>query len=392
MKNLSAAANRSRVPMNNHVALFLPSMRGGGAERVMMNLARDFDGRGLKVDLVLANAEGPYLKEVPQSVRVIDLRSPRVLHSLLRLVGYLRRERPDAMLSTMSNANVVALLARKLSCARVRVVVREANSLRLGESIRKHPRNRFIPLLRKWLYPSANGVVVLSASMANEVENELGREKAKITIIPNAANAKELEAKAKKNVDHPWLHDDSKHYPVVLAVGRLNAQKDFATLLHAFAELQTTQPSRLIILGEGEERTYLEELACQLGVADHVDMPGFISNPYAYMKRADVVVSSSRWEGSPNVVIEAISLGCHVVATDCPGGSRELLGNNKRGLLVSAGDSSGIAHAIGVTLRHDFRGKQNLPCVDIYAMEEKYLDLLLGPYGANRFVRKTEEL
>jgi len=360
-------------------ALFLPSLRGGGAERVMLNLARGFAERGLHVDLVLAKAEGPYLPEVPPAVRIVDLKAPRVLASLPGLVRYLRRERPATMLSTLDHANIVALWAKRLSGSPTRVVVRVASTVSLSSGHASTARARLTPRLMRLFYPWADGIVAISQGVAADLSRITGIRRERITVIYNPVVTPELFERAKDPLAHPWFPPGQP--PVILGVGRLTKAKDFPTLIRAFALVRRELPARLVILGEGEERPRLEALVKELGLEDDVALPGFVENPYAYMSRAAVFVLSSAWEGLPNVLIQAMACGCPVVSTDCPSGPAEILENGKYGPLVPAGDITALALAITSILSSE---RDLIPDIALRAKDfesnnaiESYLGLLL---------------
>jgi len=326
------------------VALFLPSLRGGGAERVMVNLANGFAEHGLQVDLVLARAEGPYLNEIAQDVRLVDLGAKRVLRSLPGLIAYLRRERPDAMLSAMDHANLVALWARKIAGAPTRMVVSVHNTTSRTVANAHSLKARYMPRLMQLFYPWAQAVVAVSAGVAEDLVDFAGLPRNKIYVIYNPVVTSDMLSRAEQPLDHPWFRPGEP--PVVMGAGRLTVQKDFPTLIRAFHLLRREVPARLIIISEGEERSRLETLVQELKLDHDVALPGFVSNPYNLMKHADVFVLSSKWEGLPTVLIEALALGTSVVSTDCPSGPAEILENGKWGRLVPVGDVPAMATAI----------------------------------------------
>ena len=360
------------------VALFLPSLRGGGAERVMINLARGFSEQGLKVDLVLAKAEGPYLCQVPPEVRVIDLHSDRVLRSLPELARYMGRERPEAILSALNHANVVTIWASKLSRVPCRVVVSVHGTLSPSIAYDAGLRRRLIPNLIGIFYPWADEIVAVSSGVADDLSKITGLQRERIQVIYNPVVGPELLEKAKEALNHPWFAPGEP--PVILSVGRLTKQKDYSTLIRAFALVRQEHPARLMILGEGEERPKLEALVRELGLDDDVSLPGFVDNPYAYMARSAVFVLSSVWEGLPNVLIEAMAVGTPVVSTDCPSGPAEILERGEWGRLVPIGDVEEMATAIIATLNDP-----NHPDVSKRAQHfgveksvQAYLEVLLG--------------
>ncbi len=360
------------------LALFVPSMRGGGAEQVMLSLARGVADRGYAVDLVLAQAEGPYLAAVPDDVRLVDLRASRVLLSLQPLINYLRRERPTALLSAMKHANIVALWARRLAGVPTRVVISEHNTL--SESLRhkSSPRRGRVMLgLMRRFYPWADAIVPVSDGVADDLVCRTGLRRERITTIYNPVMRPELRQKMQARVDHPWFAPGEP--PVILAVGRLSPQKDFPTLIRAFAEVLRAVHARLLILGQGSERPLLEALVTELGLQRDVSLPGFVENPYAYMAQASLFVLSSRFEGLPLVLIEALCCGARVVAADCESGPREILLDGQYGRLVPVGSVPGLAQAI----RHALANGASAPPpeswrrFEIRTVVNQYLGILL---------------
>lgn len=328
------------------IAIFLPSLRGGGAERMMVHLANGFSRRGFLVDLVLANAEGSYLPEVSSTVNLVNLRSKRVVFSLHGLVCYLRKQRPTALLSALNHANVVACIAHKISAVETRLVISERNTLSF--ELPTNLRGRVVPWFMRRVYPWAHEVVAVSQGVADDLVQSIGISSNKVRTIYNPVVNNELQEKAKEQINHHWFDVDAS--PVILGVGRLTKQKDFNTLIQAFARIFAKRPVRLLLLGEGDLRNELERTVLELGLGQSVSFLGFVSNPYAYMSRASVFVLSSRWEGLPGALIQAMACGTPVVSTDCPSGPREILENGKWGRLVPVGDADALALAIEQTL------------------------------------------
>jgi glycosyltransferase involved in cell wall biosynthesis len=329
---------------NGTVAFFLPSLCGGGAERVTVNLAQAITERGYPVDLVLVAAEGVFLDELSPAVRVVDLHAPRVLRSIRPLATYLRRERPRVLVSSMGHANLVALWAGRLAGGVTPVIVTEHNTLS-QEAGRQHPlRGRLWPHLLRMFYPWAARVVAVSRGAADDLARTSGLPRDCVDVVYNPVITLAMMSLIRQAPEHPWFAAGQP--PVVLGVGRLTPQKDFATLVRAFAEIRRCRAARLVILGDGEERPALEALASQLAVADDVALLGFVPNALGYMARAAVFALCSAWEGLPTVLIEALAAGTQVVSTDCPSGPREILQDGRLGALVPVGDPAALASAI----------------------------------------------
>lgn len=331
------------------IAIFLPTLHGGGAERVMLTLSREFAKRGISTDLVLAKAEGPYLKQVFSDVRLVDLNASRVLFSLPRLVRYLRQVHPDAMLTALGHANLVAIVARRIAKVKTHLVVSVRDTPSLAVAHTQSLRARMIPFWARLLYPDADGVVAVSHGVAEDVKRFYRLPASRVRVIYNPVMVEDILSQAQQPIEHPWFQSGAP--PVILAVGRLSEEKDFSTLLRAFVHVRKIVDARLVILGEGEQRQMLERLTSELNLKAYLDMPGFVENPYAYMRRAGVFVLSSRREGLPNVLIESLACGTPVVATDCLSGPREILEDGKWGKLVPVGNPEALAEAIVETLQ-----------------------------------------
>ena len=359
---------------SGRLAIFLPSLRGGGAERVTITLANAFAERGFAVDLVLASSSGPYRADVAEAVRVVDLQADRVLASLPGLTRYLRREQPRAMLSAMRHANVVAYMATKLSGRSTRLIVSEHNTLSQSEK-QSGRKGSVVRALMRPAYIRCAGVVAVSDGVADDLARSLRLPRERIETIHNPVVSEQLIARSHEPADH--LADIKR--PVILAVGRLTLQKDYPTLLRAMALLRKNVQASLVILGEGELRPELERLAIELGISDQVIMPGFAQNPYAWMRQADVLAMSSAWEGLPTVLIEAMACGTPVVSTDCPSGPKEILEGGKWGRLVPVSDHEALAKAIQEALVDengtDVRARAG--AFSVGAAVDSYLKLML---------------
>ncbi|MGX2041938.1 glycosyltransferase [Methylocaldum sp. MU1018] len=330
------------------LALFLATSGHSGVDRIMRNLVPEFARHGLRIDLLGVKGHGPHWNELPDGVRSVDLGVSHVNTAWPALVRYLRRNRPEVLLSDKDKVNRTALTARALARVDTRVAVRIGTTVSKNLERRgwwaRHSQLASIRLL----YRHADAILTPSAGAAEDLAGIAGLPAEAVTVVPSPVLTDRFAAMAEENVDHPWFAPGEP--PVILGVGELCARKDFITLLKAFAELRRGRPCRLVIGGEGRQRDKLLQLARDLGVSDDVDLPGFLANPYAYMRRAKVFALASICEGMPVVLIEAMACGTPVVSTDCPSGPREVLGEGRYGPLVSVGDSSALAGKIAEML------------------------------------------
>ncbi len=343
-----------------------------------MQLANRFASMGVSTHLVLAEASGPYLPEVAESVQVIDLNAAGVTRSLGKLIGYLRRTRPAALLSALESANLVAVLAARLGHrpATSAIAIRAVPSAAVAYA--STPRARLLRWLCRIVFPFADRVIANSNGVADDAAEFLRIDRKRVDVIYNPLESEQIARLSREKAGHDWLDDGDK--PVVLAVGRLDVLKGFPSLLRAFSLLSRERPCRLVILGEGRERAALEELSGQLGLGeDQLAMPGFVSNPFSWISRADVVVSTSIAEGFPNVILQALACGTPVVSTRSAGGASEILEDGKWGEIVPIGDEPELAAALGraIDRPRDIDLTLRARDFDPESVAEQYLRVLL---------------
>jgi glycosyltransferase involved in cell wall biosynthesis len=320
--------------------LVLHDLRVGGAERVMLRLAGAFARRGAEVQVVALGGGGPLLAELPAAVDFLPLGAPRAAAAALRLVRHLRRARPDVVVATLPHVNVVAATAVWLARSPARLVLREAN-----DPTAEHPFDGAAGALRGWAtrraYGRADAVVALTEGNAVGVRRHLRVAPERVRVIPNPAPSVPVAAVGPPPTALPVGG------PRLLCVARLAPQKDHATLLDAFARLLAHRPDAVLALvGDGAERGALAARAASLGVADRVHFAGTVVDTEPWWRWADLLVLSSRWEGFPNVLLEALRHGVAIVATDCPTGPREVLDGGRYGILAPVGDPDALAAAI----------------------------------------------
>ncbi len=325
----------------HRLAIFVPNLEGGGMERVAVDLANGLVAEDVGVDLVLARASGPYLADVSEDVRVVDLDARRIRSAILPLGSYLRSERPDALLSMGFHTNVAGIVAGCLTRSRPRLVLSQHSMISAELATMPKLKRKALGFLLKTSYRRAHAVVAVSKGTEVDLRTFLGRSVPPLEVIYNPIDVEKIIRHGSVSPRHPWLIEDGT--PTVVSVGRLVPAKDHATLIHAFSLVAQASSARLIVFGEGSERSRLESLVRALDLDERVDLPGFDPDPYPAMSHAAAFVLSSRYEGLAIVLLEALCLGVPVVATDCKSGPSEVLDSGRLGRLVPVGDVQALA-------------------------------------------------
>ncbi|NPV57227.1 MAG: glycosyltransferase [Anaerolineae bacterium] len=359
------------------MALFLPSLRGGGVERVFVQLARGLADLDSRVDLVTSTHGGRYLDEIDRRVRLIDLGFRHVSGALPGLVRYLRQEKPDAVVSAMTHANSLAIAARFLAGSPARVIVSEHHFFSREKNRGFLNKERLVMALAGWLYPRADAITAVSQGVADDLSQSLRLPGERVHTIYNPIDIERIRALSEAPPEHPWFAPGEP--PVILSAGRFTWEKDYPTLIQAFRKVHAERPARLVILGEGPDRLALEALIASLGLTAVVALPGFVANPYSFMRRCGAFALSSVTEGLPVALVEALACGARVVATNCPSGPAEILENGTYGRLVPVGDSDGMAAALLHALAQPADRQAGIQRAADFSLEKisrQYLDLI----------------
>lgn len=341
------------------VALVVSGFEGGGVERNFTHLALGLDRAGIETILMVGNPEHAFVRDLLDTeIHVLPVRGERTI-AIRHLV---EAWRPDVLMTGKLADDYAAINARRRlgSSARCTTQLVAAVGTLLSGRFEAHPWNPFkrvrdIARIRSQ-YRKLDGIAAISSGVAADLERVFGVRGVPIEVLPNPIIPPSLGARAAAPCPHPWLATTPVGYPsdyrpaVIIAVGGLRQVKGFETLIRAFAMLPDGE-TRLLILGEGKERSTLSRLARQLGVANRVDLPGFVADPYPYIARTRLLVLSSSREGLGNVVIEALALATPVVATDCSHGLRAVNRSGALGSLVPPSDPHALSLAIGEAMR-----------------------------------------
>ncbi len=334
----------------------MPNFSVGGAEKITINLVNEFAKKGIYLDLIVIEKKGPYHNLLSKEVKLFDLSQSsfiaklkfRLLKPIVlppSLAAYLQTNNILILVSTLNLPSIISLIVKKYFFKKIKVIVCLHNSLAM-ELSKNRLRDRIIAKILKYLLPIADSVVTVSQGLEKEIKSHiLPSISHLVRTIYNPIDFLDISRQATESLSHHWV--DKQDYRITLIACRLSQQKDLGTLIKAFAKVVSTDSSsRLIILGDGPEKSHLENLARQLEICSFIDFIGFKLNPYPWMAKAHVFVLSSLYEGLPSVLIEAMACGTSVVSTDCPHGPREILQEGRLGKLVPVGDHKQLSCAI----------------------------------------------
>ena len=344
MAEVSTQGHATSATRVMSVAIYLHDLSGGGVERQSLIIAEEFRRHGADVTLVLHRLRGQLLDQVPAGLRIVDLKSSRTLMDILRLVRFLRVEKPDILLSNVDLNNVAALLAKGIGFSPTKVVICQHNPLSSNFAACENWLYRYVGLSYRVLSPLISRAVAVSDGVARELREIAGLPKEQVLTINNPVMGPDFLARSAEVVDHPWFHQT--HRPLFVTAGRLVVQKDHETLIRALAIHRQRFDSRLIILGNGPLQKSLSRLTEQLGLTASVDFLGFRANALPFIRRADAFILSSRCEGFGNVIVEALGCGTPVISSRCEHGPAEILDDGRYGMLVEPRNPEAFAAAM----------------------------------------------
>ncbi|MCM2678652.1 glycosyltransferase [Echinimonas agarilytica] len=369
----------STAPSALKLAVVISFSGAGGVEKMVMNLVREFATRLESLDLLVIRGAGPHLDNIPSNVNLIKLQAKHTLTAIPELSRYMKDNRPDAILVAKDRAGRAVIRARTLSGTSPRVVIRLGTNL----STALQQKNKFQAWLRtspmKRIYQKAEAVVAVSEGVRQDTIDITHIPAERVSVIRNPVITEQFYTRTEGPAPHEWLRDDT--IPTFIGVGRLTTQKGFDTLISAFAEVRAQLPVRLLIIGEGGLRESLQQQIDEAELTNDVQMPGFQKNVLDWVAHADCFVLSSRWEGSPNALTEALALGVSCASTRCPSGPNELLDEGRYGPLVEVDDAPALAKAMLTALQQPLPSATLQAAVDEYRATTSathYLNLLQG--------------
>jgi glycosyltransferase involved in cell wall biosynthesis len=329
--------------------IVIHSLKGGGSERVLINVLKGLDRKEFSVTLVLYERVFDFPPPDKVAVEILDMPAGRNIFTLgvrfmrkiVRLSRLMKKVGPDMVFSLLSSTNVAVILARLLSKIPCGVTISEHThpSVNLTNERFGWITKIFMP----YVYPKADAIIAVSEGIKQDLIKNFNMPENKIAVIYNPVDLNEIRIRSQEKVDHPWFHDD---IPVIVSVGRLTKQKGYPYLIKAFSLVRRSLACRLMIIGEGEDKDKLIAMVRALGIEREVEFLGFQKNPFQYMAKSSLFVLSSLYEGFGNVIVEAMVLGLPVISTDCPSGPAEIIDDKKNGILVPVQDENALARTI----------------------------------------------
>lgn len=343
ISHLIITKNILKMSLNNRkkLSFIIHSFEFGGAEKNMIMLANLFFQKGHEVDILVVNSKGQLKPTLLNGIKIIEFNKSRTIFCFIDLIKYFKLNNPNFHFTSIAHLNILSLLCSLIIRTKPNIIVREANIFLYTFEIKNILKKIFFKFLSKHLYKKAYKIVAISDSVKNYLTSELKINKSKIVKINNPVDHINIKNKSKEIIEHKFFKKNEK---VILSVASLTKQKNIQLLLKALSSVVKKINVNLLIIGSGKEYKNLKKLTQKLNLDDHVDFLGNLNNPYPYMKKCDLFILSSIYEGLPNVLIEALVCETHIIATDCPGGSSEIIRNY--GKLVKSNDHNELTKEI----------------------------------------------
>lgn len=372
------------------LALMMFDLSVSGVVQNAIRIAGAAEQAGMRVELWAARGDGELRSQVPPRVEVRGFgasvgegysraeRKAAIRGLVPAFASAMAEHRPGIACSAGNHFHHTAVRAHQAARVKsdVRLIGRVSNALpRFSWSPDKLPASLWKRISARRRLAVMDRLVAVSSGLATDLQRQLLIPARKIVVIPNGIDLALAERRAAEPLSYPWFEPGQP--PVVLGVGRLVPQKNFDGLIRAFATARSARPMRLIVIGAGPERTRLERLARERGIEADVELTGYIENPLPYYARAALFVLPSRWEGMSNALLEAMAVGCPVLATRCSG-SVELLGETLGDRILDVGDEPGLARRIEGLLqgpREGARSRERACAFDLTRTLRAYVDL-----------------
>ena len=336
------------MDVKKKIMFIVPSMRAGGAERVMSILLNHLSRTKYDIILVLLKKEGKYLDDLPNDIIVIDLNVSGARFAVFKINNMIKRFKPDIAFSTLGYLNLLISIIRPFLSKKTKFIARETSIVSISNKNKKYPK--LFDYLYKTFYNNFDLIICQSEYMRKDLINNYKTKKEKMVVINNPVRIEYINSISKESSG--LLFDKNKIN--LLAASRINHTKGYDLLILAVAKLDQNFHLTIVAEGEEEEEGKLKALVSTLNINERVTFAGFQANPFKYMKQSDIYILSSRYEGLPNVVLEANACGTPVVAFNCPGGTGEIIENGINGFLCECEDVDDLVEKINQASMHRF--------------------------------------
>ena len=359
------------------ISLILPSFKYGGAEKNLINLANFFHKKNYKVDVLVLNNNGLMKDLLSPKINIINFNKSKSSHSIIKLAKYFFINKPSFHFSSIRHLNVLSIICSILSLKKIKIIIRESNVVSNFDPNVKSFTHKIYSFLNKYLYPLSFKIIAVSFAVKKSLINELNLKKNLIITIYNPINLNEKFHKKTQAIYHKFINNNNNN--VVLSIGSLTKQKNHELLIRSFAEVLKKRNAYLIIIGEGDQKNRLINTCEMLNISEFVDFYGTTNNPYFFLNNCKVFVLPSLWEGFPNVLLEAISCTSQIIATNCEGGSFEILKNYKYATLIKNNDLNDLTDNILKTLDNNLDKDKSFFSLEEFSIQnqfEKYEQIL----------------
>lgn len=358
------------------IVFILPNFVSGGAERVFINLLKEFDRSRFYLHLLVVDPTGPFSRLIPDDITFHGLGYKKVSRAIPAIIAALKKINPDIILSTLDHLNLTLLLVKPLLPNKTLLFLRECNLT--SNNLATGFKNLVFRNLKKRLLNFADKIICPANAIKDDLQLNFGIKPEKMVTIYNPVPVEEIRANLQRKD-----HDKPSSIYKIVAAGTLEYRKGFDLLLNVTSKIVRTHPNiHLTILGDGPEKENLRRQILSLNLSDNVTLEGYQNNPYIYFSNADLFVLSSRFEGLPNVVLESLACGTPVVAFNCPGGIDEIIVNDSQGVIVPENDVHALSCAIEKQIRSPKNDRSSLlpDRFDIKSVVPAYEELVLSEW------------